>query len=130
MQRIRELLPKLGLKSLGSKIWAAVSIGVAVLIGGQIMAGLLLGTLIVLVFVLTIEQACPFLWRLADNSWGRLVFAVGVGYLTHIVLGKSATIVALVAMTWSTVLKALILTFEGQYRKQQKEMTKKIVYAY
>lgn len=111
--RIDQISPKTGMRSIGSLFWIAVPLLIAVWVGKEIAAGFILGTLVVFGMMLTIEQI-PGFWHLARTGWGRLVVAVGTGYITHRIFSGSDAIIVVVATAWSAALKALILTFEGR----------------
>lgn len=114
------VMPETGMKSRGSKFWFIVPMILAIWVGGQIATGFILGTLVVVGLMMTVEQF-PGFWAVAQNPWGRLVIAVGTGWLTHKVVTGDAIAVA-VAMGWATMLKALILTFEARRLKSEKAL--------
>lgn len=112
------VMPETGMKSRGSKFWFIVPMVLALWVGGQIATGFILGTLVVVGLMLTVEQF-PGFWAVAQNTWGRLVISVGTGWLAHKIVTGDAIAVA-VAMGWATMLKMLILTFEAKRLRLEK----------
>lgn len=80
-----------------------------------ILAGVIAGTLIVLALMMTIERI-PGFWWFAVTPVGTIVVLAGTAWLTHVALGAD-TIVGMVALAWSLVLKVLILDEKRKARR-------------
>lgn len=113
------MMPETGVKSRGSKFWMIVPILLALWLGGQIAYGMILGTIVVLGLMFTVEQF-PGFWLVAQNAWGRLTIAIATGWLTHKAFSSSDAIVVMVATAWATLLKAVILKFEAVRLNQER----------
>lgn len=81
----------------------------------QILAGVLAGTLIVLALMMTIERI-PGFWAFATTGIGTIVVLFGTAWATHAVLGAD-TIIGMIALCWSLVLKVLILDERKKARR-------------
>jgi len=100
-------------ESLGAVL--AIIAGGALLFGMMhIFAGVLLGSLIVLALMCTVERI-PGFWPFACTSIGMIVVLIGTGWLTHAVFGTTS-IVGMTAFAWSILAKIWIIDAERQSR--------------
>lgn len=98
------------------KSWAAIGLGLAIsfFMGPIIGAGIVLGTLVVLGIMMTIERL-PGFWRFASTKIGLITIVLGTGFLAHLIVGGS-TVTSIVAVGYALVLKTVILIKEREAR--------------
>ena len=93
--------------STAMKLVAGLIVCLWVIGAAQIAAGLMLGSLMVIGLMITVEQI-PGFWRMALWGPGTLIVVFGTAWLTHAVFGAHS-IVGMTAVAWSLIFKVIVI---------------------